>query len=183
MILAVVPNQVALGLCDIQVRRPRSIAVGSGDDLSSPVRLPATDQYVFGASTDDNTVLVINQQTQALTAKIPVPGQPMSTATTPDGTRVYVTLVTKTGPAVAEIDALALQLVAFIPLAFSGDGSSTLPYQIAADHGGMTRISRTRRVTRSGKSISIRSRRPTTTMWRPSRSARPIRACAVWPST
>src|SRR5262249_36131782 len=39
VVLAVVPQQVALGLCTLQVSRPSPAAVGGGDEFSKPIAL------------------------------------------------------------------------------------------------------------------------------------------------
>jgi RHS repeat-associated protein len=104
-----IPQDVAVGLAAVQVRRSRAASVGGGEELSNPFTPSVTSAYVFGALPVDQKVFAIDQGSLALTAKIPVPGRALGVALTPDGTRAYVTLYDTA--AVAVIDALDLQMI------------------------------------------------------------------------
>src|SRR5207245_2269936 len=105
---AVIPQQLAIGMAEVRVSRPRPPILPGGPDVSIALALKPAGKYIFGALPTEQRVLVIDQSTREVVAKIAVPGVPLDTTVTPDATRVYVPLV---AGSVAVIDALALQLI------------------------------------------------------------------------
>src|SRR5262245_20028993 len=81
-----------------------SCLLGSAQDLAQPAYLPAS-----------NIVSVVNVATDTVVATVPIPGQGgRGVAVSPDGSRVYVTIVPAN--AVAVIDTATNSVIANVPV-------------------------------------------------------------------